>query len=98
MKKRRPSVMVTCVAETAASDREREPPPRASDAPPRSTPSEPDNTPPAYPQRPPPQPEAPPAEKQWNYSGLDLINSGAAFWQNYSGKLYYNTPNNGNGS
>ncbi|RZF48201.1 hypothetical protein LSTR_LSTR006168 [Laodelphax striatellus] len=23
-------------------------------------------------------------KQQWNYSGLDLINSGAAFWQNYS--------------
>lgn len=24
--------------------------------------------------------------KGWGYSGIDLINSGAAFWQNYSGK------------
>lgn len=34
-------------------------------------------------------------DKQWNYSGLDLMSSSgaAAFWQNYSGKknyLYYN--------
>lgn len=39
---------------------------------------------PAYPQQRPAQQDAP-SEKQWNYSGLDLINSGAAFWQNYSG-------------
>lgn len=38
---------------------------------------------PAYQSRP-AQQDAP-SEKQWNYSGLDLINSGAAFWQNYSG-------------
>lgn len=28
----------------------------------------------------------PPDTKPWGYSGMDLINSGAAFWQNYSGK------------
>lgn len=27
--------------------------------------------------------------KAWNYSGLDLMSSGAAFWQNYSGKFYF---------
>ncbi|CAB0002234.1 unnamed protein product [Nesidiocoris tenuis] len=31
-------------------------------------------------------PPPPPQDKPWNYSSLDLINSGAAFWQNYSGK------------
>lgn len=32
--------------------------------------------------------EAPPSQenKPWGYSGLELMNSGAAFWQNYSGK------------
>ncbi|KAG8257753.1 hypothetical protein J6590_042862 [Homalodisca vitripennis] len=62
----------------------------AAQPPPRTAPAEPDNPAPSYPpQRPPPQPEAPPAEKQWNYSGLDLINSGAAFWQNYSERPWY---------
>lgn len=28
-----------------------------------------------------------PSEKQWNYSGLDIMSSGAAFWQNYSETL-----------
>lgn len=27
-----------------------------------------------------------PNEKSWNYSALDLISGGAAFWQNYPGK------------
>lgn len=31
--------------------------------------------------------EPPPQEaKPWGYSGIDLMNTGAAFWQNYSGK------------
>ncbi|CAH1403263.1 unnamed protein product [Nezara viridula] len=31
-------------------------------------------------------PPPPPQDKPWNYSSIDLINSGAqAFWQNYSG-------------
>ena len=31
-----------------------------------------------------------PNEKSWNYSALDLISStGAAFWQNYPGKLFF---------
>lgn len=25
--------------------------------------------------------------KPWGYSGIDLMNTGAAFWQNYSGKV-----------
>lgn len=28
-----------------------------------------------------------PIEKQWNYSSLDIMGSGAAFWQNYSGEF-----------
>lgn len=40
---------------------------------------------PSAPPRPPPHVESS-NEKQWNYSGLDLMGSGAAFWQNYSGK------------
>ncbi|KAF6208239.1 hypothetical protein GE061_016691 [Apolygus lucorum] len=32
-------------------------------------------------------PPPPPQDKPWNYSSLDLINSGAAFWQNYSETL-----------
>ena len=27
-------------------------------------------------------------EKQWNYSGLDIMNSGN-FWQNYSGNVFF---------
>lgn len=27
--------------------------------------------------------------KPWGYSGLDLMNTGAAFWQNYSGELFF---------
>ncbi|KAF4521208.1 hypothetical protein B566_EDAN010747 [Ephemera danica] len=41
----------------------------------------------APPPRPPPPHVDPSNEKQWNYSGLDLMGSGAAFWQNYSGKI-----------
>lgn len=26
--------------------------------------------------------------KPWGYSGIDLMNTGAAFWQNYSGEYY----------
>lgn len=29
--------------------------------------------------------QPPPDTKPWGYSGIDLINTGAAFWQNYSG-------------
>lgn len=37
--------------------------------------------------REPPPPPPPPQDKPWNYSSIDLINSGAqAFWQNYSGR------------
>ncbi|XP_073979610.1 uncharacterized protein isoform X3 [Rhodnius prolixus] len=36
---------------------------------------------------PPPPPPPPPQDKPWNYSSLDLINSGAAFWHNYSESL-----------
>ncbi|KAH1028011.1 hypothetical protein HUJ05_001419 [Dendroctonus ponderosae] len=36
--------------------------------------------------REPPPPPLPQENKVWGYSGLDLINSGATFWQNYSGK------------
>lgn len=35
----------------------------------------------------------PPDTKPWGYSGMDLINSGAAFWQNYSG-MYFLTNSN----
>lgn len=35
----------------------------------------------------PPPPPLPQENKGWGYSGLDLMNSGAAFWQNYSGEL-----------
>lgn len=38
-----------------------------------------------YPRQPPAHAPEPPSDKQWNYSGLDLMGSGAAFWQNYSG-------------
>ncbi|CAH0396173.1 unnamed protein product [Bemisia tabaci] len=30
-------------------------------------------------------------EKPWNYSGMDLVSSGAAFWQNYSEFLRINS-------
>ncbi|XP_049835540.1 dachshund homolog 2-like isoform X8 [Schistocerca gregaria] len=43
-----------------------------------------DQSEPAYPRQPPAHVPEPPSEKQWNYSGLDLMGSGAAFWQNYS--------------
>lgn len=36
--------------------------------------------------REPPPPPLSQENKVWGYSGLDLINSGASFWQNYSGK------------
>lgn len=29
--------------------------------------------------------------KPWGYSGIDLMNTGAAFWQNYSGKYNIKT-------
>ncbi|XP_050308044.1 dachshund homolog 2 isoform X2 [Anthonomus grandis grandis] len=35
----------------------------------------------------PPPPLVPQENKLWGYSGLDLINNGAAFWQNYSESL-----------
>lgn len=49
---------------------------------------EPIDTPPiSYPQ---PIREPPPTQpidtKPWCYSGIDLINNGAAFWQSYSGR------------
>ncbi|GJQ77419.1 hypothetical protein Trydic_g20817 [Trypoxylus dichotomus] len=31
--------------------------------------------------------QPPPDTKPWGYSGIDLINTGAAFWQNYSESL-----------
>ncbi|CAG2052983.1 unnamed protein product [Timema podura] len=37
-----------------------------------------------YPRQPASHVTEPPSDKQWNYSGLDLMGSGAAFWQNYS--------------
>ncbi|XP_048524066.1 dachshund homolog 2 isoform X2 [Dendroctonus ponderosae] len=37
--------------------------------------------------REPPPPPLPQENKVWGYSGLDLINSGATFWQNYSETL-----------
>ncbi|KDR18724.1 hypothetical protein L798_07406 [Zootermopsis nevadensis] len=39
----------------------------------------------SYPRQQPAHVPEPPSEKQWNYSSLDLMGSGAAFWQNYSG-------------
>lgn len=34
------------------------------------------------------EPPPPPQEsKPWGYSGIDLMNTGAAFWQNYSGEF-----------
>ena len=39
----------------------------------------------SYPRQQPAHVQEPPSEKQWNYSSLDLMGSGAAFWQNYSG-------------
>ncbi|KAJ8874941.1 hypothetical protein PR048_022831 [Dryococelus australis] len=39
-----------------------------------------------YPRQPASHVAEPPSDKQWNYSGLDLMGSGAAFWQNYSGE------------
>lgn len=39
----------------------------------------------AYGGQQPPIREPPPDTKPWGYSGLDLMNTGAAFWQNYSG-------------
>lgn len=34
--------------------------------------------------------ETPPQDvKPWGYSGIDLMNTGAAFWQNYSGESYF---------
>ncbi|XP_015834661.1 dachshund homolog 1 isoform X2 [Tribolium castaneum] len=47
-----------------------------------------ESPPPAYGQqtvREPPPP--PPENKPWGYSGIDLMNTGAAFWQNYSESL-----------
>ncbi|XP_023702947.1 dachshund homolog 2 isoform X2 [Cryptotermes secundus] len=41
----------------------------------------------SYPRQQPTHVPEPPSEKQWNYSGLDLMGSGAAFWQNYSESL-----------
>ncbi|PSN55043.1 hypothetical protein C0J52_04123 [Blattella germanica] len=38
----------------------------------------------SYPRQQPTHVPEPPNEKQWNYSSLDLMGSGAAFWQNYS--------------
>ncbi|XP_060530636.1 dachshund homolog 2 isoform X2 [Cylas formicarius] len=35
-------------------------------------------------EQPPPQP---PENKPWGYSGIDIMNTGAAFWQNYSESL-----------
>lgn len=34
-------------------------------------------------------PPPPPDTKPWSYPSMDLINSGAAFWQNYSGKFKF---------
>lgn len=45
-------------------------------------------SPPCVPREGAPPPPAPPlADKQWNYPAatLDLMTTGAAFWQNYSG-------------
>ncbi|XP_069675152.1 dachshund homolog 2 isoform X2 [Periplaneta americana] len=41
----------------------------------------------SYPRQQPAHVPEPPSEKQWNYSSLDLMGSGAAFWQNYSESL-----------
>lgn len=35
---------------------------------------------------PPPQPPMPQDNKPWGYAGIELMNTGAAFWQNYSGE------------
>lgn len=40
-----------------------------------------------------PPPPPPPDTKPWGYSGIELMNTGAAFWQNYSGKLLSNVLN-----
>ncbi|XP_030750835.1 forkhead box protein J2-like [Sitophilus oryzae] len=44
-------------------------------------------TPRDMPREQPPPPPPPMENKGWGYSGLDLMNSGAAFWQNYSDSL-----------
>lgn len=38
------------------------------------------------------EPPPPPENKPWGYSGIDLMNTGAAFWQNYSGELRSSAP------
>lgn len=36
--------------------------------------------------REPPPPPTSQDNKPWGYAGMDLMNTGTAFWQNYSGK------------
>jgi hypothetical protein len=43
-----------------------------------------DSPPPPYGQQTVREPPPPPENKPWGYSGIDLMNTGAAFWQNYS--------------
>ncbi|XP_063914291.1 dachshund homolog 2 isoform X3 [Zophobas morio] len=46
-----------------------------------------ESPPPAYGQQTVREPPPPPENKPWGYSGIDLMNTGAAFWQNYSESL-----------
>ncbi|KAJ3631430.1 hypothetical protein MTP99_012559 [Tenebrio molitor] len=46
-----------------------------------------DSPPPPYGQQTVREPPPPPENKPWGYSGIDLMNTGAAFWQNYSESL-----------
>ena len=48
-----------------------------------------ESPPPAYGQQTVREPPPPPENKPWGYSGIDLMNTGAAFWQNYSGELQF---------
>jgi hypothetical protein len=48
-----------------------------------------DSPPPPYGQQTVREPPPPPENKPWGYSGIDLMNTGAAFWQNYSGELQF---------
>ncbi|XP_050513867.1 dachshund homolog 2 isoform X2 [Diabrotica virgifera virgifera] len=43
--------------------------------------------PPREMREPPPQPPIPQDNKHWGYTGIELMNTGAAFWQNYSDSL-----------
>uniref|UniRef100_A0A6P7GEV1 Uncharacterized protein LOC114337299 n=1 Tax=Diabrotica virgifera virgifera TaxID=50390 RepID=A0A6P7GEV1_DIAVI len=43
--------------------------------------------PPREMREPPPQPPIPQDSKHWGYTGIELMNTGAAFWQNYSDSL-----------